>query len=373
LWLVLAAGCDGKHDAQTALSSARIPPRVEKVTVPPSEPAAQQQLAASTLPPASAVSPAERPPEGAEPELDLLSGPERADALPFPGTRMRPQQLLRELKTATMLGFRPVGSTSTVFRTVLKGLSFRAAFKTATYLRPYGAIAEVAAYRLSRCLGMINVPPAVLRRTTALQLQFGLEPASASKWIDIAPRLLNDASGLVEGAAIYWVDGLRDIELSTPAGRDEHLQWLSQSHPLREPPPPMAAQLSDLVAFDYLIGNWDRWSGSNVRGEASGRTLIIRDQDAAFAGLVTEGLQRKMLEPLLKTERFSRSFVNRLRGLTRASFERELGQDTSLAMRPHRGFSPRAMDGLFDRRGAVLSHVQALVEQYGEQNVLVFP
>jgi hypothetical protein len=285
---------------------------------------------------------------------------------------MRPPQILRELRTAPMLSFRAVGTTSTVFRTILKGPSFRAAFKTATHGRPFGALAEVAAYRLSRCLGMINVPPAVMRRTTAQQLQLGLEAGSGS-WVDIAPRLLSDEDGNVWGSAILWVEGLRDIELSTPAGRERALSSLSQAQPLPDPSPPMAAQLSDLLAFDFLIGNYDRWSGANVKGDASGEVLIIRDHDFAFAPLLSEQLQRRMLQPLTRSERFSRSLVQRLRALTPASFQRELGQDTSLAMKPRRGLNSQVLHGLFDRRAALLSHVQALIEEYGEERVLVFP
>ena len=355
MWgLALCFGACGPAQPETARSPARNP-RVEAVAAPesPSPQAVKAPLSATRPPPPE---PESAPADASKPDLSGLTGPARADAEVFPGTRLRPPQLLRELRTAPMLSFRPVGSTSTVFRTVLKGLGFRAAFKASTYLRPFGAVAEVAAYRLSRCLGMINVPPAVLRRASVLQLQFGLEPGSPLAWVDIAPRLNADPNGQVEGAAILWVDGLREIAVSTPAGRDQLL-----------------AQLSELLAFDYLIGNWDRWSGSNVKGDASGESLIIRDHDIAFAGLITEQLQRRMLELLLKDERFSRSFVQRLRALTRASFERELGQDTSLAMRPHRGFSAQAMDGLFDRRGALLSHVQALIEEHGETKVLVFP
>jgi hypothetical protein len=370
LSLCLSAACDSSRSegVQTARSPATS--RVEAVAAPDSTP---KPPLSATRPPPPEPEPGSSAADGSKPDLSGLSGPARADAEAFPGTRMRPPQLLRELRTAPMLSFRPVGSTSTVFRTLLKGLSFRAAFKAATFLRPFGAVAEVAAYRLSRCLGMINVPPAVLRRASTLQLQFGLEAGSPLQWVDIAPRLRTDPNGQVEGAAILWIDGLRELELSTAAGRDQLLATLNQSQPLPDPPPPMAAQLSELLAFDYLIGNWDRWSGSNVKGDADGQYLIVRDHDAAFAGLITETVQRRMLDLLVRNERFSRSFVQRLRALSRASFDRELGQDTSLAMRPHRGFSTQGMDGLFDRRGTLLSHVQALIEEYGEGKVLVFP
>jgi hypothetical protein len=288
----------------------------------------------------------------------------------FPGTSLRPEQILSALSQSELRAFRPVGSTSTVFRAQLDA-PFRAAFKTATQQRPLGAVAEVAAYRLARCLGLDNVPPAVLRRMPTSRLRQELDAEFAQQWPSIAPRLLVSRDGSVEGAAIYWIEGLRGLDLVNPEWRASALRALRLSDPLSDPPPPLAAGLSSLQAFDYLIGNWDRWSGSNVKGDATGQILYARDQDAAFAGRLSENLQRRLREPVLASQRFSRRFVERLRTLTRSSYERELAADALFAER--RRLDERSLAGVFDRRATLLSHVNTLIEQHGEDQVLAFP
>jgi hypothetical protein len=108
-----------------------------------------------------------------------------------------------------------------------------------------------------------------------------------------------------------------------------------------------------------------------VKGDASGQILYMRDNDAGFAAHVSEAQQRRLLVRLLAVERFSRSFVTRLRALTPSSYERELAHDAGFAG-AHR-LSARSLAGLFDRRATLLSHVQALIEEHGEACVLAFP
>jgi hypothetical protein len=272
-------------------------------------------------------------------------------------------QILRALAHADLKSFRPVGTTSTVFRTTTSA-PLRLAFKTATHRRPLAAVAEVAAFRIARCLGMTTVPPALLRRVDVGLMQRGLESTFARLWPSMFERMLVE-HGTVEGAAIYWIEGLHDLALD-PAD----VRALRQSE-ARDSLPPMAAALSDLFAFDYLIGNWDRWSGGNVKGDASGQILYVRDHDAAFATRLGDLQQRRLLDRAIATERFSRRFVERLRTLTPGVFDRELAQDPGFALR--RRLGERSLEALFDRRATLLSHVQALIDEYGEDRVLVFP
>jgi hypothetical protein len=335
------------------------------------------ELAAPTASLVAATRSASTPPVRSQParlEPPTAAQPAAADGSVglsefFPGTSLPVAQILGVLGAAELQTFRPVGTTSTVFRSALAA-PFRAAFKLATRQKPYGAIAEVAAYRLSRCLGLSNVPPAVLRKLDVSQLHAGLEAPFLARWPSIAERLLIQR-GSVEGAAIYWVEGMRDLDMAAGAPREAQLRTLRQSEPLPERLPPLAAQLSVMLAFDYLIANWDRWSGANVKGDLSGRILYMRDNDAAFAAHVSEAQQRRLLASVLAAERFSRTFVMRLRALTRSAYERELAEDAGFADQ-HR-LSDASLDGLFDRRVTVLSHVQALIEEYGEARVLAFP
>jgi len=306
-------------------------------------------------------------PAAAEPPDDAAA---HITAAPFVGSSLDSDTILKALSQSELSALRPVGSTSTVFRSQLDA-PFRAAFKAATQRRPLGPVAEVAAYRLARCLGLDNVPPAVLRRVPVSVLQQQLDAEFVRQWPRIAPRLLTEHDGSVEGAAIFWIEGLRKLDLASPSVRAGTQRVLSLSEPLPDPPPPLAAGLSSLLAFDYLIGNWDRWSGGNVKGDATGQILYARDQDAAFGGRLSEPLQRRLLDPVLATERFSRQFVQRLRALTRSAYHSELARDAVFAERPR--LDERSLARLFDRRATLLSHVNALIEERGEQRVLAFP
>jgi hypothetical protein len=302
-----------------------------------------------------------------QPTAAVVAIPSTAEL--FIGTALPTDEILHGLAHAGLRSFRPVGNTSTVFRSALDA-PFRAAFKAATQKRPFAAVAEVAAYRMARCLGLSSVPPAVLRRVDADAIQRDLEPEFSARWPDIATRLQTE-NGSVEVAAIYWIEGLRDLEIATGDTRASYQRMLQLAEPLPTPVPPLAAQLSDMNAFDYLIGNWDRWSGGNVKGDASGKILYVRDHDAGFAARLSDQTQRHLLDRLLSTERFSRGFIARVSALTRADFERELGKDPGFAGR--RRLGEQRMSALFERRATLLSYVQALIDQYGEARVLAFP
>lgn len=317
-------------------------------------PLARQPLARRALP---APVPAPLRPAPAPPEF-------------FAGTLLLQEDILRELSRARFLSFRPVGKTSVVFRSGLES-PLRAAFKVATARRPVGPSAEIAAYRLARCLGLANVPPALHRRVSRRELQRGLEPAFLSRWPALEQRLLVAADGFVDGAAIFWVDGLRDLGIEPPREAARVIAWLQVGAEIPPAKQQLAGQLSTLFAFDYLIGNWDRWSGGNLKGDDAGELVYVRDHDSSFANRIGEGLARRILEPTRKTQRYSRSFVHALTVLTPEGFARELAQDPGL--QGQLALDPRALVGVFDRRDTLLSHIAALVDEHGEAQVLAFP
>jgi hypothetical protein len=301
----------------------------------------------------------------------------------FANTFLLQDDILKQLERAKAKEYRPVGVTSLVFRAELD-VPFRAAFKAATWQRPGSAVNEVAAYRLSRCLGIDNVPPAVLRRVAAPELQRRLAYVFQARWNDFQQVLALSPQGYVEVAAIYWIEDLQDLGLESWRDTQRVLAWLAidgEAPPDRET---LAKQLSTLIAFDYLIGNWDRWSGGNVKGAPSGDYLYMRDHDAGFAGRISESLQRRMLEPVKRTQRYSRSFVVALRALDREKLIRELSRDPLLAehIRLDEGpgpapakpvFDRKVFDELFDRRDTLLTYITSLIDEYGEERVLSFP
>lgn len=273
--------------------------------------------------------------------------------------------MLDVLGDAAALRFRPVGRSSIVFRATLQA-DFDAAFKADSQKHPRAHASEVASYRLARLLGLDNVPPAITRRFDSEFIKSRMIPPSA--WGDLRDQL-GASTGQITGASIYWIADLQESGLDNGAGTARYTAWLKHDGAITDNERPLARDVSNMVAFDCLIGNWDRWSGGNVKSNADGTRLYIRDHDGAFPGRLSEELQRRILDRLTPVERFSKSFVQRLRQLTRASFEAELAHDpdgTSLV-------DNRQLNGMLDRREAVLSHIDALIAEHGENAVLVFP
>jgi hypothetical protein len=321
--------------------------------------------AASPSKPASMPTPAPSP---AEPARAAEGSPVPSAAPRFAGSPLDDAESLRHLANAEPLSFKPVGSTSTVFRTKLRA-PLDAAYKVASRDRPLGPASEVAAYRVSRCLGLSAVPPAVSRELPLSRIEGRLEPESREKWPEIEPRLLRSPQGIVAGAAIYWIKELRELDFGGQPARATALGWLRDGGELPEARRALARSISDMLAFDFLIANGDRWSGGNVKGDAAGTHVWVRDHDLAFASH-PPGRQREQWKLVTQVERFSRALVAAVRALDRACIERELRADPKAA----RGalLTERQIGDLLDRRLALLSHLDALIAERGEARVLFF-
>jgi hypothetical protein len=288
-------------------------------------------------------------------------------ALRFAGAPLSQQQILQQLRDAQPLAVKPVGSTSTVFRARLRA-PIEAAWKAQSQKRPHGPESEVAAYRVGRCLQLDNVPPAISRRVPLAELSRLLAPKYAARWPEIASRLIVGPGDTVQVAAIYWIPVLADVGIDKQAGLRTAGEWLRVGGALPDERRALARSLSIMLGFDYLTGNFDRWSGDNVAGDAAASMVYLRDNDQAFASPMGEALERLMRSRLDACERFSRSFYAAVRSLSRSCVQRELAQDPEGA----RLLSERQLDELLDRQKTLISHVQALIAQHGEAQVLIF-
>lgn len=328
--------------------------------------ATHEPIEAPGLPPPSAL-PRTHPghvPTG--PALEPISSPVLR---PFVGSDRVQTLMLQRLARAVPRSMKPVGSTSTVFKVDLTG-SVDAAFKSTTVDRPAGPAAEVAAYRLSRCLGMRNVPPAISREMSLDDIAALLTPEGRAAWPTIRGRLVVTNHQTVWMAAIYWVPDLTPLDIDSAEGVERFTEWLSLDGEIPEASRGLAAQISTMLAWDYLIGNFDRFSGSNAQGTPDGQVVVLRDHDIAFSARLGEHLHERILGRMLRAERFSRSFIAALRALTPAQFRAELSRDPGWVNGPL--VSEAAMRGVFDRRATILSHVDSLIALHGEHAVLVF-
>jgi hypothetical protein len=321
-------------------------------------PAARPPALAQPLPVAQ---PAPAPPKPA-PASDAPDAPLR-----FAGTELDEDALLAALAHTTPVSFKPVGKSATVFRARFGG-EIAAAFKSATRERPRGPESEVAAYRLARCLRIDSVPPAISRDLPAAQIRAALDPAFASRWDEIRERIGVPEDGVVHGVMIHWIPVLADVGLDQRGNLARIQQWLSIGGALGDTTPSLAASLATMIGFDYLIGNFDRWSGNNVAGDENATFVYIRDHDLAFPR-IGDKLRRRMLDDLAIAQRFPRAFYDNLKRLDRACYERQLALDP-------RGVSgllaPRQIADVFERRETLLSYIDSLIAQHGESKVLGF-
>jgi hypothetical protein len=146
--------------------------------------------------------------------------------------------------------------------------------------------------------------------------------------------------------------------------RDEGLEVLDRRRPQAETEPEgadRAAELSDLIVFDYLIQNVDRWGGgfTNVRTRGPGGPLVFLDNGAGF--WPNEQRLPLMEARLRHLERFRPSTVLALRRFDRARFEARIAGDPLAPL-----LDAHQLEGLEARVSAALEHVEAMHAAHGE-------
>ncbi|MDQ3033339.1 MAG: hypothetical protein M3Y87_13045 [Myxococcota bacterium] len=286
----------------------------------------------------------------------------RDEARTFAAGNVSETAIVAALASAQPDRFRPIGTSSVTFQVDLAG-RVDAAFKPESRIHPRGWLAEVAAYRIARELGLDDVPPAVVRSVERWQLRRRFEPGRDGLDVDAVSSELVFTGNAVRGAFIYWVPGLLRSDLDSAAGIARWSEWLAQEGEIPDGQRATARDLSNVLVFDYLIGNRDRWSGGNLSPTAEGR-IVIRDHNLAFPYALGAGVQQRMIESLKRTQRFSRRMIARLIALDEPAL-RAIAADDSL-------LDDRQIRDVMDRRATILTYVGALIEEHGREAVLFF-
>lgn len=227
---------------------------------------------------------------------------------------------------------------------------------------------EVAAYRLNRLLGLNAVPPAAPRMVSRDELLAHLHPDTQPLVPRIQAETIFNPFGKTAGVIMYWVPEIKDSGFDTPVGQQQTSQWLTQGFPIPLDKRPVAAQVSDLVVFDFLTANPDRYSGGNMKMSVDGSRLYFMDNTMAFfLDPMSHGRPRAVLQ---RTQRFSRHLYRALDRVSVVRLEQVLAQETDS---PYEILTPSEMRAVVARRDAAKKHIDGLVALYGERNVLVFP
>jgi hypothetical protein len=287
--------------------------------------------------------PVAEPPPAAEPP-GFLGKPERA--------------ALEQLRTGTLASVKKGSGGRT--------LAFKLTFDSGAegYYKPEQRIpsanwyAEVVAYHLDRALGLGRVPPVVARKFAWTQLEAAAEDDPRRKQVVVG------RDGQVRGALIQWLnDG--PVPAVTPPGwenwirgdRKPPVRYLEVPEPSRSELP---AELSDMIVFDFLTLNYDRFGAGNVNllTLGPGGPLISLDNGAAFSpGPARRSVLDARLLPLAK---FRRRTIDALRALDVKALGATLAADPVGPL-----LDSNMLRGLETRRAAVLEHVAKQEGRYG--------
>jgi hypothetical protein len=229
------------------------------------------------------------------------------------------------------------GGSSITFKLTIEG-GGRAAFKPDQEAGFSRYRAELAAYRLSELLGYGRVPPSC-ERTLGAQSMMAAAGTDDPFRARLGRELRVGSGGGVRGAAILWVDGIRPLDL----------------FPGEVPRHPLVQRLSDMILFDELTANWDRWSGGNVFTDASGGDLVLIDNAAAFGPVGAE--RRARMDAVLdRAVSPSPAFMDAMVALTREGVTLALAEV---------GYGEAQVNGVMDRRDRLLARLVRQTQERG--------
>lgn len=265
---------------------------------------------------------------------------------------------------ARALRARSIGNTSVVLRLDLEG-GARAAFKPDSKRGPGRFRGEVAAYRLAKGLGSELVPPAFARSFPLAELLQAAGGAGGPTGKVLAAEAVADGEGRVQGALIPWIDGLDVLPLERDPWWSRFRGWLTRGGDVPASERPLARAIGELVVFDWIEGNWDRWSGANVGFLPPTRTLLAIDNDGAFYAQPPAAALARSEKLLRGADRLPRALLEALRGLDDTQLDAALGEDATGA----RLLSSAARAGVLGRRDVAVRHFDERRAKLGDAEV----
>ncbi len=217
---------------------------------------------------------------------------------------------------------------------------------------------EVASWHLARLLGITHrAPPTVSKRI----------PASALGRSARNTGIVVDRQGMVVGSASVWVPTVNRVNMHLAPARRVWSRWVNPAHPLPDDPRERerARQVAEVLVFDYLAANYDRWNCCNIGADENG-DLVFRDNDAGWVASVINDLGSPGV-----VRRIPRYLWTTLQEATAERLRASIARDPEGA-RGHL-IPDASYVGYERRRAALIANLRRMVERYGEAAVFPWP
>ncbi|MDB4928893.1 MAG: hypothetical protein JWM10_1377 [Myxococcaceae bacterium] len=267
------------------------------------------------------------------------------------------EDIVRALTENPILSAREVGNTSINLRCDLEG-PIDGAFKPAETRHVDHWRAEIGAFRVAQLLGLDRVPPAVFRRVSRDEL--------TSIGADASRLLFRE--NWARGAMIYWVPVLRRAGIFSGEALTEWTNQLVVGVDIPAASRQRAEEISTLISYDFIIGNWDRWHGTNTLVDGRG-SLVYRDNNGGFLEPMPRWKLEIIFSFLQRVQRFSRRFVDQVRAMSLAALRAAIAADADGREALLNEAQLRAM---MRRRQTFLEYVDALAGIHGADEVFCF-
>jgi hypothetical protein len=232
---------------------------------------------------------------------------------------------------------------------------------------------EVAAYRVNRLLGLDSVAPAIAGAFPREDVVAAMTPEALALLARFDAEVPSTEDGMVTGSLAWWIPEIVDAKIGEfhIDSVDGIVMWkrfLTIGEPIPREYATILPQVSEMVAFDFLIDNFDRWSGSNAKSSPDGKHLYFMDNALSF-GLEETG-QLKVRIYLKRSQKFSRHLYQALKKLDI--------DDVTDAMMTDTGPWPRLLTeeeiaAMMKRRDYMVAYIDELIAAKGEAAVLAFP
>lgn len=277
-------------------------------------------------------------------------------------------ELLRRIRTQPIrrISFNRGGSSLSLRLELSDGSS--AAFKPDQTHEHTVPRKEIAAYRLNRYLGLSRVPPASHRVITPKELYTRLAPEQRHLFFRLRKEARFSPNGSLVGQVSWWVPEIRYLPLNQKAERDKWIRWLKATKPIPVDHADMAAQISAMLVFDFLINNPDRFSGNNTMATPDGTFLYFMDNTYSFNPLPQGGRLAKAA--FMRTTRFSRSLYRRLQSLDAQRLASLLDVPPDC---PWPLLTEEEMEAVIQRRGYAIQRITSIIARHGWERTMVFP